>query len=82
MVWKETWGVHSKLTCDICLDEDYQHLQHIIIINNSILLFTIFTIMPILCLFFSWKEVIFSLKNGKKGLPTQGVVPHLSSGII
>lgn len=76
MVWEEAWGIHSKLTQCGTYDKVAFHNTHILNIGCS----TDSQVFRIFTLFFSWREGIFSLKNGKKGSPTQGGKPNLVTG--
>lgn len=71
MVWEETWRVHSKLMLSATLTFSASADPCLL----CILIFYLF----IFASFFSWREVTFCLKNGRKGSPTQGDKPAFAA---
>lgn len=71
MVWEETWRVHSKLVLRAALTFSASADPCVL----CILIFYLFFFAS----FFSWREVTFCLKNGRKGSPTQGGKPALTA---
>lgn len=69
MVWEETWRVHSKLMLSAALTFSASADPCVLCI------LTFYLFIP----FFSWREVTFCLKNGRKGSPTQGDKPALTA---